>query len=303
MSTPRVALDAMGGDHAPDAAVDGALLARDEHGVDVVLVGPGEQLARALEERGARRLPIVAASQVVGMADDPVAGVRAKPSASVRVGARLIAAGEAAALVSAGSTGATLAAALLEIGRLPGVRRPAVAALLPVPAVAGGAVVLVDAGGNADAHPDALAAYARMGDAYARVRGVAAPRVGLLNVGTEPGKGNALARATYALLDGGERFIGNVEPDAVLAGGVDVLITDGFTGNVFLKALEAASHAFGATRVAADGERGAAVLVGIAGEVLVSHGAAGARQIAAALRTASAVAAGRLSRRIAERLA
>ncbi|MDP8978046.1 MAG: phosphate acyltransferase, partial [Actinomycetota bacterium] len=146
------------------------------------------------------------------------------------------------------------------------------------------------------------AAYARMGDAYARVRGVVAPRVGLLNVGAEPGKGNALARATYALLDGGERFVGNVEPDAVLAGDVDVLITDGFTGNVFLKALEAANHAFGGPRLAADGERAAAVLVGIAGEVLVSHGAAGAGQIAAALRTASTVAAGRLSRRIAERL-
>jgi phosphate acyltransferase len=286
-SGQRVALDAMGGDHAPATTVAGALLARDD-GVDVVLVGDAERL-RA--EPGGTDLPVVHASEVVAMDEDPALALRSKRDASIRVAAALVADGSADALVSAGSTGATLAAGLLAIGRAPGVRRPAVAAVLP-----GTGTVLLDAGASPDVQPDALVAYARMGAAYATVRGVAAPRIGLLNVGAEPGKGNALARAAEELLAELEGFVGNVEPAAVLAGAADVVVTDGFTGNVLLKTLEAAAGAGGA-----DGP-GAAVLLGCARPVLVAHGDAGPEEIAAALRTAAEVAAGDLAGRVAERL-
>lgn len=294
MPPAGIALDAMGGDHAPDAAVAGALLAQDS-GVDVFLVGRRDELTVALEAAGAAgRLEVVDATEVVGNDEDPAIAVRGKRDASIRVACRLVADGRASALVSAGSTGATLATALLTLGRIRGVRRPVVAAVLPV---GGHGVVLVDAGGSSDPQPDALVAYAKMGCAYARVRGVQAPRVGLLNVGAEPGKGNALARSAHDLLAGAGEFTGNVEPSAALAGAVDVVVTDGFTGNVFLKTVEAA-----AADVQSATGPGAAVLLGVAGEVLVAHGAAGAGEIAAALRTAAEVAAGGLSRRIEERL-
>jgi glycerol-3-phosphate acyltransferase PlsX len=282
----RVALDAMGGDHAPAAVVAGAVRAHVDHGVDVVLVGRPDAVTRALADVGATGLlPIVPAADVIGMREDPAIGLRAKPDASIRVAARL-------ALVSAGSTGATLAAALLQLGRLPGVRRPVVAALIP--ASSSRSVVLVDAGGSPDAQPEALVGYARMGLAYAEVLAVEMPRVGLLNVGAEAGKGNALAKAAHTLLSGTERFAGNIEPEGVLAGDVDVVVTDGFTGNVFLKTVEAASRGHGG---------GAAVLLGVDGEVLIAHGAADAGQIAAALRIAADVATAGLSAKVGARLA
>lgn len=291
-----IALDAMGGDHAPAAVVSGALRAHVDDGLQVLLVGRREEVAEALANAGAPDgLEIVDAPDVVDDREDPAIGVRGKPDASIRVAARLVADGRARALVSAGSTGATLATALLTLGRIGGVRRPVVAAVLPVGT---SGVVLVDAGGSADPQADAVATSARMGVAYARVRGVEQPRVGLLNVGAEPGKGNALARAAFDLLAGEAGFAGNVEPTDVLGGAVDVVVADGFTGNVFLKTVEAASG-----RVDAERGPGAAVLLGIDGEVLVAHGAAGEHEIAAALRTAGEVAAGNLSRRIAERLA
>lgn len=300
-----VALDAMGGDHAPTVTVAGALRAKAQFGIEVILVGRPGAVAAALRTAGAPgELRIVAADQVVAMDEDAAPAMRARPDASVRVAARLVAQGQACALLSAGSTGATLTAALLELGRLPGVRRPVLAAAIP--AVAAGAagrdavreVVLVDAGGSPDVQPEALPAYARMGAAYAQARGSDEPRVGLLNVGAEPGKGSGLVRTAFGLLRDVRGFVGNVEPHAVLAGHVDVVVTDGFTGNVFLKTVEAAwAHA-------ADGHRsaGAAVLLGIAGEVLVAHGAADERQVAAALRTAARVGEARLSRLVGERL-
>jgi glycerol-3-phosphate acyltransferase PlsX len=291
---PRVALDAMGGDHAPAATVAGALLVRDDD-LEVVLVGDAERLRSQLEEAGAAgAFEIVHAGEVVGMDEDPALALRGKRDASIRVAAALVADGKADALLSAGSTGATLAAGLLAIGRLDGVRRPAVAAVLPT---RGGPTVLLDAGASPDVQPEALVAYAVMGAAFAGVRGVGAPRIGLLNVGGEPGKGNALAKAAYSALEAVEGFIGNVEPDAVLAGEVDVVVTDGFTGNVFLKTLEAA----GAAAEEGTGP-GAAVLLGCARPVLVAHGAADAREVAAALRTAAGVVAAGLTERIAEQL-
>lgn len=296
MSATGIALDAMGGDHAPAAVVAGALRAHIDHGLQILLVGRRSDVGEALTAAGGTgALEIVDAPDVVHDGEDAAIGVRGKPGASIRVAARLVADGRAGALVSAGSTGATLATALLTLGRIGDVRRPVVAAVLPV---GDDGVVLVDAGGSADPQPDAVVTSARMGRAYARVRGTDSPRVGLLNVGAEPGKGNALARGAYELLEAEAGFVGNVEPADVLAGAVDVVVADGFTGNIFLKTVEAATPP-------ADPRRGpgAAVLLGVDGEVLVAHGAAGEHEIAAALRTAADVAAAGLSRRIAERLA
>ena len=287
----RVALDAMGGDHAPTATVAGALLAADA-GLDVVLVGTPDMLTAELQRAGAAgRLPIAAADEVVGM-HEAVMALRNKRTASVRVAAGLVASGQADAMVSAGSTGATLVAALLSLGRVRGVRRPVLAAVLPTPA---GDVVLADAGGSPDPRPEALVAYARMATAYAQARGCAAPSVGLLNVGSEAGKGTALVRHAFTLLHGSDGFVGNVEPAAVLAARADVVITDGLTGNVFLKTLEAMAGDSGDTA-------GAAVLLGVAGEVLVAHGAADASAVAAAVRTAAAVAGAGLWRRVERHL-
>lgn len=278
---PRIALDAMGGDLAPVVPVAAAQAAVAEHGLDIVLVGDPEALRAA-----GSTLPFAASRGVIGMGEEGALAVRAKPEASIRVAVGLLAEGRADAVVSAGSTGATLAAALLGLGRLPGVRRPAIAAVLPVRGAGGGrGTVLVDAGGSTEVQPEGLLAHARMGLAYARARGVTAPHVGLLNVGTEPGKGSELARAAGALLEGLAGFAGNVEPDGVLRGDVDVVVTDGFTGNILLKTIEAMEGGRDY------GGPGAAVLLGVAGTVLVAHGAAGVSELVAALVTADAVAA------------
>ena len=292
MTSTSVALDAMGGDHAPAAGVAGALRAAAD-GVDVVLVGDRGALEAELAAAGGT-LPIVDAPDAVGMDEDPILAVRSKPQCSVRVACQLVADGKTGAMLSAGSTGATLAAALLTLGRLTGVRRPVVAAVLP--AGHDRRVVLLDAGGSMDVQPEALAGYATMGVAYARVLGVAAPRVGLLNVGEEPGKGNATAKAAFELLTRDPVFAGNVEPPAVLRGDVDVVVTDGFTGNVFLKTVEAT------TTAAADQRDAAALLLGVGGEVLVAHGAADADDVHRALRRADQLARARLANSIEQLL-
>jgi glycerol-3-phosphate acyltransferase PlsX len=289
---PVIALDAMGGDHAPDAVIAGALRAIDEHGVRVVLVGRSEAIEELLRAHGrAGDVDVAPAADVIAMDDEPALALRAKPDASVRVAAGLVADGTAQAMVSAGSTGATMAAGLFALGRAEGVRRPAVGALLPFGDLG---TVLVDAGASADVGAEQLLGHACMGIAYAQALGERAPRVGLLNIGAEPGKGNALAREAHELLrDGlGAAFAGNVEPDAAVAGVVDVLVTDGFTGNVFLKTVEALAAGAGE-------QAGAAVLLGVKGNVLVAHGAAGPAEIAAALRMAERVAADDLAGRVA----
>ncbi|MPZ88117.1 MAG: phosphate--acyl-ACP acyltransferase [Nitriliruptorales bacterium] len=295
----------MGGDDAPVVPVAAARRAAAIHGLDVVLVGdPAAMHAAGLPAEGSG-VAIAPAADVIGMDEEAALAVRARPEASIRVAIGLLAAGRADAVVSAGSTGATMAAALLGVGRVRGIRRPVLAAVLPFIAQAGTAAgaggpegarfgaVLVDAGASSDVQPEALVAYARMGIAYARVLGVDAPRVGLLNVGGERGKGNELARAAYGLLSELVEFVGNVEPRAVLTGAVDVVATDGFTGNVFLKTVEAVgARAFGiqANRAAPVGGPGAAVLLGVAGPVLVAHGAADADELVAALLMADRVA-------------
>lgn len=293
-----VALDAMGSDGAPGPEVDGALAARDR-GQPVTLVGDRAALEKVLGTRGVdpSSVDVVHAAGRVAMDDDVALALRRQPDASVRVAARLVADGRAAGLVSAGSTGAVVGGALFEIGRVRGVRRPAVGAVLPVPGTDG--VVLVDAGGSPDAAVDAVVGFARMGAALAFARGVAAPRVGLLNVGGEPGRGNAATRAAHeALTDLGE-FIGNVEPGDVFAGACDVVVTDAFTGNVFLKTLEAVAVTAG---LDLRGGGGGALVLGVRAPVVVAHGSADPAAIDRAVAMAADAAASALPERVAERL-
>ena len=287
----RIALDLLGGDAAPDAVVDGALLVADERtGIEVLLVGPEEVAAEALEARGAAgRFRTVHAAQVVAMDEDPARAVRAKRDATVRVAARLVRDGAADATVSAGSTGAALAAALFTLGRLPGVTRPAIAVVVPA---LHGPVVLVDAGANPDAGPDLLAQFALAGAAFAQTSlGIASPSVGLLSNGTEPGKGDETRKAAYVLLaELPVDFAGNVEGhDVALGGRADVVVTDGFTGNVLLKGIEGALAMTGAPLPERlDPERlGGAVLLGVDGVAVVGHGSSSARAVASCVGVAA----------------
>ena len=284
----------MGGDHGPEPLVAGALAVANRE-LEVVLVGDREVIGPFLaRERGdGGHVAVVHAPAAISMDTEPALAVRSTPEASVRVMMRLIADMEVTAGVSAGSTGATLTSALLDLGRLPGIRRPAIAGALPVRGPSGHAVLLVDAGASPDIQPRALVDWARLASAYAQARGSPTPSVGLLNVGTEVGKGNELARAGHALLarwaeesaagavTAPVTFRGNVEPRDVLDGVVDVVVTDGFTGNILVKAFEVAF----ADRA---GIPPGALILGVRGVVVVAHGAAQAPEVAAAVRTAAA---------------
>jgi glycerol-3-phosphate acyltransferase PlsX len=244
MTTPvRVAVDAMGGDRAPDEIVAGALAARTP-GIEPVLYGRREAL-----EPLADGLEVVHAPDVVAMDEKPADAARTKRGSSLFSACRAVGAGDAQAVVSAGNTGALLAAALLEIRRLPGVHRPAIAVPLPGEA---GPTVLIDAGANADARPEHLVQFAHMATTFAEeILDVREPGVALLSIGEEPEKGNKLVLETAPLLaEAGLRFVGNVEARELLRGTYDVVVCDGFTGNVALKALEGAVH------VVMDGLRG-----------------------------------------------
>ena len=240
LATLPVAVDAMGGDKAPADIVEGARRAADEHGVQVVLVGPPEQVG---DTRG---LDLVACTEVIAMDEDPAGGVRRKKDSSLVRAAELVRDGQASAMVSAGNTGATMAAALLRMGRLPGVVRPCIAT--PLPRLGRTPAVLVDAGANAECTPQMLVQFAQMGAAYVAARfgsrsdgsGATSPSVGLLSIGEEPSKGTPLVKETHTLLaaEGGFEFIGNLEGRDLLPSPADVIVTDGFTGNVTLKTLE-----------------------------------------------------------------
>ncbi|MFV1961898.1 MAG: phosphate acyltransferase PlsX [Acidimicrobiia bacterium] len=231
----RIALDAMGGDHAPSETVAGAVEAA-RRGVDVVLVGHHESLDVELLKLDAR-LPIVDAADVIGMGDDPGRALREKPQASINVAAGLVAEGTVDGFVSAGSTGAAMAAAAIVIGRIKGVSRPAIATIFPTPVTP---TLVLDAGANPDVKPEQLAQFGIMGSVAAQALiGVEDPRVGLLSIGEEKGKGRELERVAYDLLDAGPtNFVGNLEGRDIATDKADVIVTDGFTGNVFLKTTE-----------------------------------------------------------------
>ncbi|MFI9592781.1 phosphate acyltransferase [Nonomuraea sp. NPDC052265] len=293
-----VVLDAMGGDHGPAEVIAGAVRARREHGVPVVLVGPRARLGEELRRHGATgEIAVAHAEDAVPMTERG-AGATALTASSLAIGCELVGRGEGGALVSAGSTGAVVACAVRGIGRAAGVLRPALAVALP--SLAGGASVLVDAGAIADPSPAMMAQFAQLGVAYARaVLAVEDPVVGLLSIAAEPGKGNRLARRAEELLGGlPVRFHGPVEGHDVLASTVDVIVTDGFTGNVVLKNVEGCVRT-ALTMVARAGiaspdrlaevagrydprTHGGAVLLGLRGTVVVAHGSSRAATIARA---------------------
>ena len=227
----RVAVDAMGGDRAPDEIIAGARAARTD-GIEPILFGSKEVVQPLAPD-----LEVVHAPQVVGMHEKPADAAREKRDSSLFAACRAVGRGEADVVISAGNTGAMLAAGLLEIGRLPEVSRPAIAA--PIPARRGPSI-LIDAGANADARPEHLLQFAHMGTIFAEeIIGIRGPTVGLLSIGEEPEKGNRLTRESHRLLSAdGIRFVGNVEGRLLLEGAADVVVCDGFTGNMSLKVLE-----------------------------------------------------------------
>ncbi len=329
MSTPvTIALDGMGGDRAPAEPVRGAIAAARE-GVRILLVGDQAILTAELAKQGGapKGLYVVHAPDVVGSGEDGAKAVRAKPGSSLVVACRLVADGTAQGVMSPGNSGATLAAATLHIRRLPGVKRPGIAAVLPS---ARGPVVLIDAGANHETRTEYLQQFAVMGRLLARdVLQIPSPRIGLLSIGEESGKGSELVQATYKALDGTEGFVGNVEGRDIPQGSVDVVITDGFTGNVALKLYEGAGAVMfseikstlnESLRGKAGGalarpairrlrakfdvdEYGGAYLVGVRGLVVIGHGNASGYAIANALRLCARGVQGQLVQRIEAGLA
>jgi glycerol-3-phosphate acyltransferase PlsX len=310
----RIAVDAMGGDHAPSAVVDGAVAAARHLAVTIALVGPTAAVTDALAQHpdwSTLGLEIVEAPDVITMTESPAATLRRKPGASIRVAADLVAQTRAAALVSAGHTGATVMAAYGAFGMIPGVDRPALAASIPTLARP---AVLVDAGANVECRPHHLLQFAVMGSVYARVAyGTERPRVGLLSIGEEETKGNDLTREAHRLLKAAPiNFIGNVEGREIYSGSADVIVCDGFTVNVVLKTSEGlvetvetllgdelrgtfssqvgyllSRRAFRRFRRRVDySEYGGAPLLGVAGLAIIGHG----RSSAKAIRNAIAMA-------------
>ena len=307
-----VALDAMGGDFAPQATVEGALLAlKSFSNLGIYLVGQPEKLAPMLKRRRHRRLELVPASQVVGMDESPIGALRNKLDSSIRKSFDLIREGKAQAVVSAGNSGAVLATALFVLGRLQGVSRPAIATVLPT---IKGQAVMIDSGANVDCKPHHLLQFAQMGTVFSReILGVSAPKVGLLSIGEEGGKGNTLVKRTHQLLSESElNYVGNIEGRDIYRGEVDVIVCDGFVGNICLKLSEGLAEAlmlmmaeevrlskvaklgFSLARAALRRfrrridwrERGGAPLLGVKGVVIISHGRSDALAIKNALGTA-----------------
>ncbi len=232
-----VVVDAMGGDHAPAEVIAGARLAADESDREIVLVGPESELRAGGAEHP--RIRILHAPEVIGMGEHPAQALKKRPGNSISVGLRHVKEHPGSAFVSAGSTGAVMAGALFVLKRLPGVERPPIASVIPT---LKGSVVVADVGANVDCKPSHIGQFALMAAAYARfLNRIEDPGVGLLNIGSEPTKGDERTQEIFAHLSSlpGIRFVGNVEPEAIYAGGVDAVVTDGFAGNIFLKTSEA----------------------------------------------------------------
>ena len=331
----RIIVDAMGGDNAPQAPVQGALQAVREYGVEVVLVGRGEDILKTLADNGISDLPagvaVAHASQVVEMCDDPATAFRKKKDSSLTVGLNLLKEGAGDAFVSAGSTGALLSGATLVAKRIKGIRR---AALAPVVPTGNGGAVLIDCGANAECPPEYLLQFAYMGSYYAeKVLGRPNPKVGLLNIGAEPSKGTALQTTVYPMLEaageaGRINFVGNVEAREAVEGAVDVIVSDGYSGNIFLKTMEgtglflvrelkgifkkslvtklAAVMVSGGLKnlkkLMSASEVGGTALVGISKPVIKAHGSSDAYAIQNAVRQARDFAASGMIERITEHI-
>jgi glycerol-3-phosphate acyltransferase PlsX len=321
----------MGGDFAPRHIVDGALAAARHLDLAVALVGPTAVLESELARHAGvdrHRVRIVEAGDVIAMDESPAAALRRKPRASVRVAAETVARGEAAALVSAGHTGATVMAAHSAFGMLPGVDRPALAATIPTP---GGPAILLDVGASVECRPPHLLQFAAMGSMYARVAfGIDAPRIGLLSIGEEATKGNELTREAHRLLKASSlAFVGNIEARDVYSGLADVIVCDGFTGNVALKISEGLvdvvegllSEELSSTMTMRVGsmltrralrrfrrrvdysEYGGAPLLGVAGITIVGHGRSSAKAVRNAVAMAYRFAESRFIERVEREIA
>jgi glycerol-3-phosphate acyltransferase PlsX len=290
-----VAVDALGGDKAPAEIVEGAKQAVAA-GIPVLLVGPAD-----LADRG--DLPLHVATEFIDMHEDPASSVRSKKDSTLVVSADLVRDGIASAMISAGNTGATMASALLRMGRIKGVKRPAIATPIPVPGST--PTVMLDAGANAEVEAEWMTQFAVMGSVYANARyGIERPRVGLLSIGEEPGKGDTLRKKSFELLSAMDNinFIGNVEGRDIMTPDVDVVVTDGFTGNVALKTLEGTMRMIVKELFASIGQpqykkhadalmpalldlyskfdpdsTGGAILLGVDGVCIISHGSSSAR--------------------------
>jgi glycerol-3-phosphate acyltransferase PlsX len=323
----RIAIDAMGGDHGPAVMVPGALAGARSTGASLILVGQTAVIQRALDENGGFGTvegSIIDAPETIEMDDHPAQALRRKPRSSIAISLESLRDGGVDAFVSAGNSGAVMAAALLLLGRIGGIERPAIASFLPTTS---GKTLVLDLGAVTDPKPIHLVQFAKMGSAYAeRVQGIPRPRVGLLSNGEEPTKGNALVREAFGLLidTDGIDFRGNVEGTDITKGTVDVVVTDGFTGNVALKVAEGVAtlvstylrqeltaslprkmaalmlrRAFGSLRQKLDySETGGAALLGVNGIVIIAHGRSDDRAIENAVVVASRAVSERVNDRI-----
>lgn len=311
----RIAIDAMGGDHAPAEIVAGAIRAQAELGVDILLVGCPQAIKASIKQHtDSCPIEIVTAEDVIGMHEEPLVSLKRKPKASINVAMDLVKHKRADAVVSAGHSGAAMAAALLRLGRLKGIDRPAIGAVLPT-MIAGKPVIVLDVGANVDCRPKYLEQFAVMGSVYSQyVLGNSQPKVGLLNIGEEDTKGNDLAIRAHQLLQENHRvsFVGNAEGRDVLSGDFDVIVCDGFVGNVLLKFAEAVgeivlqilreelpqgiSGQIGTALLKPNlkrikqridhAEHGGGLLLGVAGVCIISHGSSQAPSIFNAIRLA-----------------
>ena len=324
-----IAVDAMGGDRAPFVVVAGAVDAAREYGIPIILTGDAEIVRAELAKHRAEGLPITVkhADEVIGMGEAPSQAVRRKRRSSMWIGVQLVKSGEAAAFVSAGNTGAAMAASVLSWGTLPGVERPAIAALLPN---LDGVTTVLDVGATVDCKPKHLVQFAIMGEIYTRcLLRKEAPRVGLLSIGEEAGKGNDVIRETFAALKRTSlNFIGNVDGKEIFKGKADVVVCDGFTGNVALKVSESLAEmiaellrkeltrtwryrlgallvkpAFANFKKSVDySEYGGAPLLGVNGICIIGHGSSTAKAIKNAIRVAAEFSKQRVNERIVEEL-
>jgi phosphate acyltransferase len=309
----KIAIDAMGGDHAPGSAVNGAIQAVKEYGVEVYLVGIKEEIHKHMseEDKSNNKITIIEATEIIKNDDTPVTAIRQKKDSSMVVGLKQVKEGYCDAFLSAGSTGAFLAGSLLKVGRIKGIDRPALSPLIPTTK---GMCMIIDAGANLDSKPKNLQQFAIMGSIYMeKVMGINNPRVGLLNVGIEEGKGNDLTKQSFELLSRlNINFVGNIEARDVAEGICDVCVCDGFAGNVLLKTTEGVAQAIfdilksalmenAVTKIAAlmlkkglktikkkfdYKEVGGAPFMGIDGIMIKAHGSSDARAVKNAIRQA-----------------
>lgn len=329
----RIAVDASGGDYAPHEIVKGAVKAAQEYNVEVVLVGRKKVLhvlaGRHLQKDG---LTIVEASQTIESHESPMKAIRSKPKSSIVVGVNLVKEGKAAAFVSAGNTGAVLGAALFGLGKVKEIERPAIACIMDI--TPSTPVLLIDAGANADCRPSHLVQFAQMGAIFSQhVLGISSPRVGLLSVGKEETKGNQLVQESYQLLKktSNLNFVGNIEAHDILKVNADVVVTDGFTGNIVIKTIEGLSETFlGSMRQLGQvvssayhfrgrdllrdiglgswvnridyREYGGACLLGVNGNIIIAHGRSQAKTIKNAISIAKHMAEQNISQVIKEEM-